>query len=74
MRSNSLLNVNTKLIFKALSEFIKNVLFCIISKSQIGYVNKRFIIKGGRLIDDLLKLVMFNREGFLHTIDNEVFD
>ena len=58
-----------QLISKALSERIKNVLPCIIYKSQTTYVSKRIISEGGRLMDDFLEICnMFNKEGFLVTI------
>ena len=47
-RAISLLNVDTKLISKALSERLKNVLPDIISENQTAYVNNRFISEGGR--------------------------
>ena len=68
----SFLNVDTKLISKALSQRIKNILPCIVSESQTVYINKRFTCEGGRLIDDLLEFCdMFKKEDFLVTIDNE---
>ena len=75
-RPISLLNVDTKLISKALSERLKNVLPDIISENQTAYVNNRFISEGGRLINDLLEVCdTFNKKGYLVTIDIEkVFD
>ena len=75
-RPISLLNVDTKLISKALSERLKNVLPDIISENQTAYVNNRFISQGGRLINDLLEVCdTFNKKGYLVTIDIEkVFD
>ena len=71
-RPISLLNVDTKLISKVLSERIKNVLPSIISENQTAYVKNRFISEGGRLIDDLLEFCdTFKKEGFLVTIDIE---
>ena len=52
----SLLNVDTKLISKVLSERNKNVLPSIISENQTAYVKNRFISEGGRLIDDLTSM------------------
>lgn len=71
-RPISLLNVDTKLISKVLSERIKNVLPSIVSENQTAYVKNRFISEGGRLIDDLLEFCdTFKKEGFLITIDIE---
>ena len=69
-RPISLLNVDTKLISKALSERLKNVLPDKISEKQTAYVNNRFISEGGRLINDLLEVCdTFNKKGYLVTID-----
>ena len=71
-RPISLFNVDTKLISKALSERLKNVLPDIISENQTAYVNNRFISEGGRLINDLLEVCdTFNKKGYLVTIDIE---
>ena len=71
-RPISLLNVDTKLISKALSERLKNVLPDIISENQTAYVNNRFISERGRLINDLLEVCdTFNKKGYLVTIDIE---
>lgn len=65
------LNLESKLVGKK-SKCIKNVLPYIISESQTVYVNRRFISKGGRLIDDLPEICdVFNRQGSLVTIDIE---
>ena len=79
-RPISLLNVDTKLISKALSERLKNVIIMlpvkmlpdIISENQTAYINNRFISEGGRLINDLLEVCdTFNKKGYLVTIDIE---
>ena len=71
-RPISLLNVDTKLISKALSERTKNVLPSIISENQTAYVKNRLISEGGRLIDDLLELSdTLKTDGFLITVDIE---
>ena len=71
-RPISLLSVDTKLISKALSERLKNVLPDITSKNQTAYVNNRFISEGGRLVNDLLEVCdTFNKKGYLVTIDIE---
>ena len=67
-----LLNVDVKLISKALTERLKNVLPEIISPNQNAYVKNRCISEGGRLISDLLEMSeVLNKEGFLVTIDIE---
>ena len=71
-RPISLLNVDVKLISKALAERLKNVLPKIISPNQNAYVKNRCISEGGRLIPDLLEMSeVLNKEGFLVTIDIE---
>ena len=71
-RSLSLLNVDLKLICKALAERLKNVLSEIISPNQNAYVKNGCISEGGRLIFDLLEMSeVLNKEGFLDTIDIE---
>ena len=71
-RPISLLNVDTKLFSKALSERLKNVLPDIISENQTAYVNNRFISEVRRLINDLLEVCdTFNKKGYLVTIDIE---
>ena len=67
-----MLNLDTKLISKALAERIKNVLPDIISEHQTAYVNNRFISEGGRLINDLLDVCdITNKKGYLVTVDIE---
>ena len=64
-RPISLLNVDLKLISKALAEHLKNVLPKIISPNQNAYVKNRCISEGGRLISDLLEMSeVLNKEGF----------
>ena len=71
-RPISSLNVDVKLICKALAERLKNVLLEIISPNQNGYVKNRSTSEGGRLISDLLEMSeVLNKEGFLVTIDIE---
>ena len=71
-RPISLLNVDVKLISKALAEHLKNVLPEITSPNQNAYVKNRCISEGGRLISDLLEMSeVLNEEGFLVTIDIE---
>ena len=54
VENNLFANVDTKLVLKALSECIKNVLPCIVYKSQTTCINKRIISEGGGLTDDFL--------------------
>ena len=71
-RPISLLNVDVKLISKALAKRLKNVLPEIISPNKNAYVKNRCISEGGRLISDLLEMSeVLNKEGFLVTIDIE---
>ena len=71
-RSISLLNVDTKIISKALLERLKNVLSSLISMQQTAYIKNRSIEKGGRLIPDIVNICDCNNiGGFLVTIDIE---
>ena len=71
-----LLNIDVKLISKALAECLKNVLLEIVSSNQKEYVKSRCISEGGRLISDLLEMSeVLNKEGFLVTVDiGKAFD
>ena len=68
----SLLNADTKLVSKTLTECLKTALLSLISSNQRACLNGRFISEGGCLISvifevsDLLKL-----KGFLLTVDIE---
>ena len=55
-RSNPLLDVATKIISKALSERLKNVLSSLISTRQTVYIRNRFIGEGGRLISYIVNI------------------
>ena len=55
-RPISLLIVDVKIISKALSKRLKNVLPSLISNNQSAYVDGRFISGGGRLIADVLQI------------------
>ena len=67
-----LLNVDTKIISKALSGRLKNVLSSLISTQQTAYIKNRFIGEGGRLISDIVIICDRNNiGGFLVTIDIE---
>ena len=71
-RPISLLNVDLKIISKALSERLKKVLPLLISPSQTAYVKNRFIGESGRLISDILDVSNIEKlGGYLLTIDIE---
>ena len=73
-RPISFLNVDLKLISKALAERLKNVLPEIISPNQNAHVKSRCISEGGRLISDLLEMSeVLNKETFLVTILKKLF-
>ena len=72
MRPISLLNVDTKIISKALATKLKKVLPTIISSNQTAYVNKRCISGSGRLISDIIEVCKKQNNGwYLVTIDIE---
>ena len=75
-RPISLLNVDAKIISKALSKRLKNVLPSLISDNQTAYVDERFISQGGRLIADVLQTTdVLKLSGMLGTIDiQKAFD
>ena len=54
-RPISLLNVDLKIMSKALSEKLKKVLPDLISSQQTAYVKNRNIAEGGRLISDIIE-------------------
>ena len=68
----SLLNVDTKIISKALAAKLKKVLSTIISANQTAYVNKQCISESGRLISDIIEVCeKENIGGCLVTMDIE---
>ena len=75
-RPISLLNFDQKIISKALSTRVKNVLPSLIDPRQTAYVNGRFINESGRLISDIIETC--DKEGisgYLMTIDfQKAFD
>ena len=71
-RSISLLNIDTEILSKAISNNLKTVLPTLISSQQTASVKNRFIGESGRLISDMIKIsYWFNIEGFLVTIGIE---
>ena len=71
-RPISLLNVDTKIISKALASRLKEVLPDIISHDQTAYVRGRFIGESTRLISDILEFTdLYNIEGYILTADLE---
>ena len=54
-RPISLLNVDQKIISKALASRLKKVLPCLIGPGQTAYVDGRFIGESGRLIADIIE-------------------
>ena len=71
-RPISLLNVDVKILSKALAERLKEALPDLISPSQLAYVKGRCISEGGRLISDIIEVSnMLQKKGFLLTIDIE---
>ena len=72
MATNSLLNVDYKIISKALALKLKKVLPNLISPQQMAYVENRFIGESGRLITDIIEITdSLNKEAFLVTMDIE---
>ena len=75
-RPISLLNVDYKIISKALPSRVKNVLPNLIPPQQTAYVENRFIGESSRLIADIIEITdVINKEGFLVTMDiQKAFD
>ena len=71
-RPISLLNVDQKIISKALASRLKKVLPFLIGPGQTAYVDGRFIGESGRLIADIIETSdLENIEGYLLAIDFE---
>ena len=72
----SLMNIDYKLVSKALVVHLKKVLSSLITQLQTTYVQNRCISETGRLISDILEITdTINLTGYLVTIDIEkVFD
>ena len=65
-RPISLLNVDIKILSKALAKRLKEVLPCLISAQQTAYVQNRNIGESGRLISDIIEIANTRQmEGFL---------
>ena len=71
-RPISLLNVDIKILSKALAKRLKEVLPCLISAQQTAHVQNRNIGESGRLISDIIEIANTRQmEGFLVTMDVE---
>ena len=67
-RPISLLNVDMKLISKALASSLKSVISFIVNENQVPYVSNWFISESGRLISDVLEITdSLDIEGILRT-------
>ena len=65
----SLLNVDIKIISKALSKLLRNIFPSLISDNQSTYIYRRFISEGGRLILDVLQTTdVLKLNGLLVTV------
>ena len=75
-RPISLLNVDSKIISKALSEKLKEILPDFISSQHTAYVKNRHMGESGTLISDIIEITKIRKiGGFLVTMDIEkVFD
>ena len=67
-----MLDVDTKILSKAISNKLKAVLPTLISSQQTAFVKNRFIGESGRLMSDIIEISdWFNIEGFLVIMDIE---
>ena len=67
-----MLNVDTRILSKAISNKLKTVLPTLISSQQTAYVTNRFIGESDRLISDIIEISgCSNVTGFLVTMDIE---
>ena len=66
------MNVDIKLLPKALAKKLKEALPCLISAQQTSYIQNRNIGESGRLISDIIEIVNIRQmTGFLVTMDVE---
>ena len=73
-RPISLLNIDLKILSKALANRIKKYLPFLISSNQTAYVEGRFISEGGRLFSDILQVTDFlNIRGLVFDSVNHLF-
>ena len=67
-----MVNVDTKILSKAISNKLKTVLPTLISSQQTAYVKNRFIGESGRLISDIIEISgWFNITGLVVATDIE---
>ena len=67
-----MLNVDSKIISKDLSEKLKEVLPDLVSSQQTSHVKNRHIGESGRLISDVIEITKIRKiGGFLVTMDIE---
>ena len=67
-----MLNADTKILSKVISNKLKTVLPTLIFSKQTADVKNRFIGESGRLISDIIEISgCFNITGFLVTMDIE---
>ena len=68
----SLLDVDTKILSKALAEKLKHVLAELISSNQTAYVKNWYISESGRLISDVIEMCdILDIPGYLDAMDIE---
>ena len=75
-RPISLLNVDLKILSKALADRIKKYLPFFISSNQTAYVKEKFMNEGRGLFSDILQVIDFlNLTGLVVTVDlQKAFD
>ena len=66
------MNVDYKIVSKALAARSKDILPKTISSEQSAYFKNKFIGENGRLISDIIEVAdLFNIEGYIVTMDIE---
>ena len=69
-RPISLLNVDYKILSKALASRLKKILRTLITSQQTAYISNRYIGENGRLISDIIEMTeKLNISGFLVAMD-----